>query len=133
MPGDRILVGGIGDGLVLVSSPDGQVTTVGLDERDFTSETQALGISRSVLDWEFQEAAFPAGSIALVATDGVSDDLRRDRLADFARDLVARCAPLRPQARAAALRRILQAWPTPAHTDDLTLALMWHVEATNER
>jgi serine phosphatase RsbU (regulator of sigma subunit) len=124
-PDGRLLFGGIGDGLVLIRDGAGQVRTTSEVLRDFSNETSALGISRSVTDWRFDEVPFAPGSIAVLATDGVSEDLIPERRADFAAFLVERLSPLKQSARTTALRKMLHEWPTSSHIDDLTLAVLW--------
>jgi hypothetical protein len=60
----------------------------------------------------------------VLASDGVSDDLRPDRLADFVAWLKDEIAALQPVARWRSLRRELTEWPTPRHLDDKTIAVL---------
>jgi serine/threonine protein phosphatase PrpC len=124
-PDGRLLFGGIGDGLVLVRHPDGWVQGEEDTPRDFSNETPALGVSKSVADWRIREVHFPPGSIAILATDGVSEDLVPERKGDFARYLIQRLEPVKPSTRSTALRGLLRQWPTKGHIDDLTLAVLW--------
>ena len=124
-PDGRLLFGGIGDGLVLVRDACGQVQGTSDTPRDFSNETPALGVSKAITDWRLHEVQFGPGSIAVLATDGVSEDLVFERRADFAAFVVERIGPMEPSARSIALRRLLHEWPTKGHIDDLTLAILW--------
>ena len=79
---------------------------------------------RALADLSLAVAAPVArGEVLLMATDGVSEDLERDRLGDLARWVVDTLGPLRRPG--AALARELRAWPVPPHRDDKPLLTLW--------
>ena len=87
----------------------------------FSNETQSLG-SGGV--WAKRCFECSEIDIAVLASDGVSDDLRPDRLADFVAWLKDEIAAFSPVARWRSLRRELNEWPTPRHLDDKTIAVL---------
>lgn len=87
----------------------------------FSNETQSLG-SGGV--WATRCFECSEIDIAVLASDGVSDDLRSDRLADFIAWLNDEFAHLQPVTRWRSLRRELTHWPTPRHLDDKTIAVL---------
>ncbi len=119
------VVGGVGDGLALVrTGPDLRVV-VGERGDNFTNETLGLGASRGPRDWTLVE--FPATTaqrIAILATDGVADDLRPERFDGFCNWLIDTFETLTQAQRWRVLARELRNWPTPGHLDDKTLALV---------
>lgn len=117
----RAYVAALGDGMAAVR-------TCGAIERvehprasGFSNETQSLG-SGGV--WAKRCFECSEIDIAVLASDGVSDDLRPDRLADFVAWLKDEIAAFSPVARWRSLRRELNEWPTPRHLDDKTIAVL---------
>jgi serine/threonine protein phosphatase PrpC len=117
----------IGDGLTMVAADDTTVLEdAGPQAREFSNTTDALGASpRS----RWRTATVPLDRArritALLATDGISDDLRPGAEADFARWLVGEMEKASPDARTAVLEGQIKRWPTPGHSDDKTILLAW--------
>jgi hypothetical protein len=113
----------LGDGMIARRSPDGAVAVHPTRSRGF-GLTLALGTPHTLADWSFGlvEPLGP-GEVLLLATDGVSEDLKADRLGDLAAWVVDELGPLRRPG--GALRRELRDWPVPHHQDDKTLLVMW--------
>jgi serine/threonine protein phosphatase PrpC len=124
-PNGEWIIGGIGDGLILVKTgEDEPIPYLGLGDRgdDFGNETQALGISRKA--WDLKVLS-PTGldRFAILATDGVSDDLNPQKIEEFCKWISAFCGlPALPRWRL--LVSDLKNWPTPKHQDDKTVALL---------
>jgi len=122
----------VGGGAYFAALGDGMVAVRmrGLIERvehtrgsTFSNETQSLG-SGGV--WAMCCHKHSEIEMAVLASDGVSDDLRPDRLDDFVLWLKDKFTHLPPLARWRSLRRELAQWPTPRHLDDKTIAvLVW--------
>jgi serine/threonine protein phosphatase PrpC len=87
----------------------------------FSNETMSLGGSGT---WASRRYGVAEVDAVVLASDGVSDDLRSDRIADFIAWLTDDIAPLQPQPRWRQLCRELHDWPTPRHLDDKTLAVL---------
>lgn len=120
----RWIVGGVGDGLALVRTGSALRVVIGDRGKDFANETRALGASAGPRAWTL--ADFPPADverIALLATDGVADDLLPDRLDGFC-DWLIDLGGLASQPRHHRLAAELRAWPTPHHLDDKTLAVV---------
>jgi serine/threonine protein phosphatase PrpC len=112
----------LGDGLVLVRDGEGLRPLRERPPGDFVNETDALGVTKQTSAWATRGFAPGARSIVL-CTDGVADDLlpgKHDEFVAWATNHAERP----PRARGAALRAALRAWPTPAHTDDKTVAVI---------
>jgi hypothetical protein len=122
----RILIGGVGDGLVAMGMVGGGPTKlVDLHGGEF-GETCALGGGGGADAWHQQEADDARGGMwSLLATDGLSTDLDSDRLGAFADWLVARVGPLSARRRAVFLRSQLSRARSGWGSDDQTLALQW--------
>lgn len=119
------LLGGVGDGLVLVRTGGELRTVIGERREGFSNETIGLGASPGPRAWRFvQLPPTHQDRVALLATDGVSDDLVPERLDGFCDWLVDSFQGLSPASRWRRLAAELRAWPTPGHLDDKTLAVL---------
>lgn len=119
------IVGGIGDGLALFRSDSELKVIIGDRGENFSNETTGLGISRNIRAWTLAEFPPSEGErIAVLATDGVADDLRLERLHGFCDWLIDTFQDLTPRERWHALTTELRDWPTPGHLDDKTLAVL---------
>jgi len=119
----RAAIAQLGDGLIARRYADGTV-----QEHPTRSEgfglTDALGSPHGLSDWVITHVPpLRRGESILLATDGVSEDLERDRIGDLMRWVVEELGPL-PNANRL-LRSELQSWPVPHHQDDKTLLVMW--------
>ena len=117
----RTYVAALGDGMAAVRRRGAIERVEHPRASGFSNETQSLG-SGGV--WSKRCFECSEIDIAVLASDGVSDDLRPDRLADFVAWLKDEIAILQPVARWRALRRELNEWPTPRHLDDKTIAVL---------
>lgn len=117
----KVHMAAIGDGLALLRKADGLEWVVGPRTDGFSNETDALGLTSS---WTLRSFTFKGGDVAVLATDGVADDLLPHRIGDFVQWLMDDFAPLPPAPRWRALQRELKNWPTPLHSDDKTLVVL---------
>jgi len=129
----KCIAGGVGDGLALVRT--GSVLRVIIGDRgeDFANETKGLGASTGPLAWTLAELPpTDAERVAVLATDGVADDLLPERLDGFCDWLIGSFEPLAPRKRRHRLAAELRAWPTPGHLDDKTLAVVRSLAPVHE-
>lgn len=117
----RTYVAALGDGMAAVRTRGAIERVEHPRGSGFTNETQSLGGGGV---WAKRCFECSEIDIAVLASDGVSDDLRPDRLADFVAWLKDEIAALHPVARWRLLRRELNEWPTPRHLDDKTIAVL---------
>jgi serine/threonine protein phosphatase PrpC len=119
------IVGGVGDGLAVVRT--GPVLQVIIGDRgdNFANQTTGLGVSTGPRAWALTELPpVDVERLAVLATDGVADDLKPERLSEFCDWLTATFEPLAPRQRHNKLATELRAWPTPGHLDDKTVAVV---------
>lgn len=127
----RLLLGQLGDGLVMLKTPMGTTTLEAPAER-FGNATTGLGIASDVREWRLHiEPVFTGKGAILLATDGVADDLLPEKRAEFLDFLVTRYGARPAAARTRSIAKELREWPTPRHRDDKTLAVLWN-DATTE-
>ncbi len=119
------LVAQLGDGLTLVSLSGGPARVLTPERQDFASCSLALGAPHTLADWTLSPLpAFPPRSLALLTTDGISDDLVPEHRGAFAARLRDEYGATPGAARR--LRAALHDWPVPHHRDDKTLVLLWN-------
>jgi hypothetical protein len=122
----RLLLAQLGDGLVMLKTPQGTTTLEPPSDR-FGNSTTGLGIATDVREWRFHfEENFSGAASILLATDGVADDLLPEKRTDFLAFFVNQYAELPARQRAHAIAKQLRAWPTPRHLDDKTVAVLWN-------
>lgn len=132
-PKGTCIVGGVGDGLALVRTGSALRVIIGDRGEDFANETNGLGASTGLRAWTLTELPpTDAERVAVLATDGVADDLLPERLDGFCDWLVASFESLTPRERRSRLAAELRAWPTPGHLDDKTLAVVHSLARVHE-
>lgn len=93
-------------------------------ENGFANETTGLGISRRISDWQCRTVKLhrPGQGIVLT-TDGISDDI--DDTAGFTEAIITRLRGKGIRYSKRWMTRELENWPTPKHTDDKTIAVIY--------
>ena len=117
----RTFVAALGDGMAAVRTHGAVERVEHPRASGFSNETQSLGSGGVWAKRSFERTEV---DIAVLASDGVSDDIRPDRLADFVAWLKEDIATLQPKNRWRSLQRELNEWPTPSHLDDKTIAVL---------
>lgn len=120
-PDGTILVGGIGDGMIVARVDGATRWVVGPPEDKFNSSTVTLGQGRQ---WDGFETSARSTFQILLATDGVADDTRPETINEFIDWLIAEIGTLNGPDRRSRLRHALRKWPTPGSDDDRTLAIL---------
>ena len=122
----RWIVGGIGDGLLAIGTGETWVRYIGARPEDgFANQTSSLGETVFSNKWILEDLSPTSkGRIAMIATDGVSDDLLFGSTDEFCRWFSGTYGPMQALPRWRAMRKALRDWPTPHHTDDKTIAVL---------
>lgn len=123
-PDQRLILAQLGDGVIVLRSESDQIVLESND-RDFSNMTTGLGVSSDIRDWRIRSLPLTAGTIVMLATDGIADDLEPGKRFQFLDYLMAEFTCLPVAARSRALAKALNAWPTPHHRDDKTIAVLW--------
>lgn len=124
-PDGRLICGGLGDGLIALKRDEGMQVILG-ERSGFGNETLALGCPHRLENWVLHDVDVGINPVdILLATDGIADDLKPEKLGDFIQWLGSEFKPVAPARRWRKLAYELKNWPTPKHLDDKTLALLW--------
>ena len=115
----------LGDGAVIYHGVDSGVL-VSRDKAAFGNETTGLGASRKYSDWCCRTVMLDVEHHAIaLLTDGISDDV-----SDTSGFLEHTALQLRTKGRRYGkswMQKQLEEWPTPAHSDDKTMALIQRI------
>jgi len=126
-PKNELIMAQLGDGIAVLKENNQQITILNHQTKNFGNQTTALGVAKSTKEWSIiTKPNFSVGSVILLATDGIADDLITDSLGDFMKVIIDDFANLSPQKRGRLLAHELKNWATPNHLDDKTLAILWH-------
>ena len=120
---NTILLGQLGDGLVLLKTKGEAVFLKSTDDYNFT---KSLGSSKSYNDWNIKQTDFDSEDFNLIiTTDGISEDLVENKEVEFAEKLVVSMLKIKRNKRNGYLYQLLKNWPTKYHTDDKTICIAW--------
>jgi len=123
----RLLVGGVGDGLTTVCSPEfpDHCRVLVRPGGEF-GETFSISSRTGTRNWRIEEFNDEACTHrALLATDGVSNDLLEPRIAAMTEWLRNRFEGSSSRTSRSGMRNLLVKWPTPGSIDDKSIAMMW--------
>jgi serine/threonine protein phosphatase PrpC len=116
---ERIILGRLGDGLIVADDMKGEPLFFTDEKEDsFSNITDCLGEKFYPELWNLKELSADRYSRVMLCTDGVSDDLTMDGRTIFSRDVFANGKDIDE------LRRVLIEWPVPGHSDDKTIACL---------
>ncbi len=116
----------LGDGLLAACRADGTVDLLMPDKSDsFANLTVGLASSSDAAPWRTVSVPDDRYCAFVLCTDGVADDLEPDAVRGFAWSIVSHYRRLPGGQRRRDVRRWLQDWPVPGHTDDKTLACVY--------
>lgn len=115
----------IGDGLLLYRA-NGKFGILTEEREGFSNQTNALGLSKAWADWKSKQIKLekPGDGIVLM-TDGISDDLDWSELERFFNKLFREFSRRGPMKSKNWIKAELNNWPTPNHSDDKTIAMIW--------
>lgn len=124
--GGDVVLGMLGDGLAAALGTDGSYLELCEDKNDwFSNQTEALSENTRPDCWRTALLPQENCEAVLLCTDGVADDLLPAGREGFVRHICGQAATRSVPAAARALRKMLEDWPVPKHSDDKTLACMF--------
>ena len=122
----QIVLGMLGDGLIGVIKTDGSYLELVEDKNNnFSNQTTALSERITIHDWRTMLIPQEECVAILLCTDGVSDDLLPDKREGFMRHIYQQVNRLSLITATRNLRKMLEKWPVPKHSDDKTLVFLY--------
>jgi serine/threonine protein phosphatase PrpC len=118
--GERLILGRLGDGLIIAFPDDGEPPVVMTEEKDddLSNYTDCLREEFRIGSWELREFPAERYPYVMLCTDGVAEDLTNEGRVTFPREVFKNGKNL------AKLRQTLIKWPVRGHTDDKTIACL---------
>lgn len=122
-----ITLGRLGDGMIAALGKTGENHLILSDNKQdsFSNYTNSLQQEFKPDQWETATIESAACNAVVLCTDGISDDLLPEKQMVFAQELYSTYADLESEERKRDLKRWLNEWPVPGHSDDKTIACLF--------
>lgn len=122
-----VTLGRLGDGMIVAlgDSMGGSIILSDYKQNSFSNYTDSLQQEFKAAQWEIATVDAADCSSVVLCTDGISDDLLPQKRMEFARELSSTYASVASGKRNRDLKRWLNRWPVPGHTDDKTIACLY--------
>jgi len=118
----KIILATLGDGMICCRH--GDETTILTDNKtdSFSNVTTCMKYKFSYDDWNITEIPFENFRYVALATDGISDDVIQEKLPAFVDGFVCEYSKISKSVRTKKIKKMLNDWPVPKHSDDKTIA-----------
>ncbi len=125
----QITLGMLGDGLIVALKTDNSCLELTEDKEDaFSNQTEALTANTHFNQWRTAFVSQKECCALLLCTDGIADDLLPDKRQAFARHIYEQGQRFAAVTVAREVRKMLEEWPVPHHSDDKTLVCLYKCE-----
>ncbi len=122
----QIVIGALGDGLAGVLKTDGSYFELCEDKGySFSNLTTALSERTTIQQWKTAIITQEECAAILLCTDGVADDLLPEKREGFVRHIYQQAQKTSLVTAKRNLRKMLEKWPVPKHSDDKTLVIFY--------
>ncbi|MDB4542833.1 protein phosphatase 2C domain-containing protein [bacterium] len=127
---DQLFVGRLGDGIIALHFDDNEGNIVLHDNKNetFSNYTSCLTDVFDKNDWQPLVVSSRNCRSIILCTDGISDDLLADQVLNFTKELCFHYRYFERTKRSREIKRWLNNWPVPGHTDDKTLACLQNIK-----
>ena len=125
--GGIITLGRLGDGMIfaLGETEDNHLILSEDKQESFSNYTNSLQQEFKPNQWETATIEGTACNSVVLCTDGISDDLLPEKQITFVQELYFEYVCLGSDERKRDLKRWLNKWPVPGHSDDKTIACLF--------
>ena len=122
-----VTLGRLGDGMIAAfGEVEGNDLILSDNKQDsFSNYTNSLQQEFSPNNWEIVTIKSAECKAIVLCTDGISDDLLPEKQIMFAQEVYSTYSDLKSEERIQDLKRWLNDWPVPGHTDDKTIACLF--------
>lgn len=129
--GEKVILGRLGDGLILCFGKNQHIIMEDKKEEDFANITNCLTGRFAAEEWEITTISAEECDAVILCTDGVANDIAEDKRIDFSNDLYVEYKDMNRRKRSREISRWLSNWPVPGHSDDKTLVCLYREDAKN--
>ena len=122
-----ITLGRLGDGMIVALGETEENHLILSDNKhdSFSNFTNSLQQEFKPDQWETATIESEACNAVVLCTDGISDDILPQKEQDFAEEFVREYSNMTPHKRALKIKKMLNEWPVPGHSDDKTIACLF--------
>ncbi len=122
-----ITLGRLGDGMIAaLGETDGNHLILSDNKQDsFSNYTNSLQKDFRPELWETARVESTTCNAVVLCTDGISDDLLPEKQINFAQELYSTYTNLKQKERRKDIKRWLNEWPVPGHSDDKTIVCLF--------
>ena len=122
-----VTLGRLGDGMIVAfGEVEGSDLILSDNKQDsFSNYTDSLQEEFRPNQWEIMTIKSAECNAIVLCTDGISDDLLPEKQIMFAQEVYTTYSDLKSEERIQDLKRWLNDWPVPGHTDDKTIACLF--------
>lgn len=119
----------LGDGMIMCLAENCEKNVLMLDikEESFSNITKALGPDVKFSDFEIRTIDATTIKTVFLCTDGISDDLQKDSVEQFVKELSAQYNQNTSKEIAIDMKHWITNWPVPRHSDDKTAVFVTRV------
>lgn len=122
-----ITLGRLGDGMItaLRKTDENHLILSDNKQGSFSNYTNSLQLEFMPDQWETATIESVTCNAVVLCTDGISDDLIPEKQIVFAQELYSTYINLKSKERERDIKRWLNEWPVPGHSDDKTIACLF--------
>lgn len=123
----RCIAAMLGDGLIYLKGKKEEDSKLLLDEKndDFINSTVSMSDSNYLNEWRFISTSTKKISSVLMSSDGISSDLIQGKEREFADELLMDLNKEKTLVdKRLYIKKLIDNWPVPKHSDDKTIAIM---------
>jgi len=120
---NKIYIGRVGDGSIAIFGKDALL--VEEDKDMFTNYTTPFGRDDKI-EWNIFD--LEDISYVVMCSDGISEDLKKDKLLDFFKNYTLTYKDMQVNKRVYEIKQWLKNWPVKGHSDDKTIVALTKVE-----
>jgi len=124
---EMITLGRLGDGMITALGETEENHFILSDNKQdsFSNYTNSLQQAFKPDQWETTTIESAACNAIVLCTDGISDDLLPEKQISFMNEFVHAYAGMSAKKRSVTIKKMLNQWPVPGHSDDKTIACLF--------
>ncbi len=116
---EKVYIGRVGDGAIAVFGKNSLL--IEEDKDSFTNYTTPFG-RETLIDWQIYDEL--EVDYIVICSDGISEDIKRDKLLDFFEKYLLNYKNVSSSKRTYEIKKWLGNWPVRGHTDDKTIVAL---------
>ena len=127
--GNQLILARLGDGLIIAHTNSQQDSILLSDTKQdsFSNLTYSLSHEFNLAQWEVKSINADRCVAVVLCTDGIADDLLPAKQIAFTKALYLNYKDTDVLARNKDLKRWMNNWPVPRHSDDKTIACLFRI------